>query len=202
LCTYSFPNQDAFRKHVEDIHKDDFTVAQIETVVATAARSDERPSEQEVCPLCHTQPAKTKRAFASHVGKHLQEISLASIPVSETADDDESIPSNESDRSESSSEAMGKRGSQNTLGAPADEEAVDSIPGSHRAEELETTENDFDLDDNRDFIAWRWKNASESALEELSDEGMFVYSLQSSSANDKAHFQIDKLLTKFMIASA
>jgi len=47
-------------------------------------------TEDEICPFCMTKPSRSQAGFASHVGKHQQEISLAALPRLDDYSDDES----------------------------------------------------------------------------------------------------------------
>lgn len=52
----------------------------------------------QVCPFCLITPARTRHMFFSHVGRHLQEVSLAALPPSLFLDDDgELMENSESD---------------------------------------------------------------------------------------------------------
>ena len=41
-----------------------------------------RPTLQGTCPFCHMNPGPAKARFISHVGRHMQDVSLSAIPMS------------------------------------------------------------------------------------------------------------------------
>jgi hypothetical protein len=49
-------------------------------VLAASIRFVPKNTLEEPCPFCLTAPAQTQRSFATHVGRHLQDISLAALP--------------------------------------------------------------------------------------------------------------------------
>lgn len=89
LCNEVSINQERFRAHLQNAHFQDVGFAQIEDVVSASKRICPRSAALEICPFCATAPAQTQKVFASHVGKHLQEISLAALPnLDEESDED------------------------------------------------------------------------------------------------------------------
>ena len=57
-----------------------FSGSKLQIAVATAHNRRDRPVEQEKCFLCNVSPAKSRRAFVKHVGKHMEEIALMALP--------------------------------------------------------------------------------------------------------------------------
>lgn len=84
LCKEMFDSQESFRVHVDSVHKEDFSVVQVEELITCSKRIVAREASQEICPFCLTKPAQTLGGFARHVGNHQQEISLAALPKLET----------------------------------------------------------------------------------------------------------------------
>jgi hypothetical protein len=62
----------------------------VEEVIAASKRRATRQGENELCPFCQIIPSQTQKGFASHVGKHLREISLAALPALNSCSDSES----------------------------------------------------------------------------------------------------------------
>ena len=55
-------------------------------------------TSQDTCPFCQTLPAGPRSQYVTHVGRHMQEISHAAIPISAMTDDDGNLElSNEDD---------------------------------------------------------------------------------------------------------
>jgi hypothetical protein len=66
-------------------------MSQVEEFMSVSKRLLPCKVEDEICPFCLTKPSQSQGGFASHVGKHQQEISLAALPTLEDFSDDESI---------------------------------------------------------------------------------------------------------------
>jgi uncharacterized C2H2 Zn-finger protein len=79
LCAETFQTQEQLRAHIDNTHKIDFMPSQIPEVIAASKRLEMRDGSDELCPFCPVAPFQTQKAFASHLGKHLQEISLAAL---------------------------------------------------------------------------------------------------------------------------
>jgi hypothetical protein len=90
LCREDFGMQEVFRAHIEDIHQNEFVPSQIEEFVGASKRFVSRDGRDEKCPFCLTISSQTRKSFAGHVGRHLQEISLAALPLLEDSPDDKS----------------------------------------------------------------------------------------------------------------
>jgi hypothetical protein len=90
LCAKNFSTALLLRVHIDNTHKKDFELSQIEEVIAGSERLAIRQGVSELCPFCQTVPSETQKGFASHVGRHLQEISLAALPALDSYSDGES----------------------------------------------------------------------------------------------------------------
>lgn len=88
LCAETFESDDLFQGHLHSLHFQDVAPFQIDEVMSASKRIIPRDGTAENCPFCLTIPATTQKAFASHVGKHLQEISLAALPNLDESDED------------------------------------------------------------------------------------------------------------------
>lgn len=106
-CKEVFSAQEIFRTHIEDMHMNDFATSQIEEFVSASKRFISRDGSAEECPFCLTVLSQTRRLFASHVGRHLQEISLAALPVHLTSSDDETDSESDEDREGKDGESAG-----------------------------------------------------------------------------------------------
>jgi uncharacterized C2H2 Zn-finger protein len=103
LCKDTFHTQEAFRRHIGnvDLHYfESFESSQIEEIIRSSKRLVTRDASTEQCPFCLTALARTQKAFASHVGKHQQEISLAALPNLEADWDDETNDDHSDHRNE------------------------------------------------------------------------------------------------------
>jgi hypothetical protein len=86
-----------------------------------------RDGDNEVCPFCLIVPAQTQRAFARHVGRHLQELSLAALPFlgsSPESDSDGGHDDNDEDEDEDDGASHGDRRSVEAAGSHDNNPAV------------------------------------------------------------------------------
>lgn len=100
-CLESFSDDLGLQTHILSSHQRDFSTSQVKDLVAASAESAPRPIQTECCPFCDVDPLLSLRTFASHVGKHLQQISLAAIPLPDNGSDSESLKTDDSDGSNS-----------------------------------------------------------------------------------------------------
>lgn len=111
MCKEIFGTQEIFRAHIGDFHTNELIPSQIEEFIGASKRFVSRDSRGENCPFCLTATSQTKRLFASHVGRHLQEISLAALPLlddfSDGEDDSESNDDDDGNDNESSGDEDG-----------------------------------------------------------------------------------------------
>jgi len=92
LCQERFDTQELFREHIDESHGNDIAMSQVEEYISASRRRMACKVEYEVCPFCLTAPSQTQDGFASHVGKHQQDISLAALlRLDDYSDDEESI---------------------------------------------------------------------------------------------------------------
>jgi hypothetical protein len=107
LCKEVYESTDTFRTHISTMHADTIAASQVEEVVSASKRPIPCEVRHEQCPFCLTSPSQTQKGFASHVGKHQQEISLAALPRFEEMSDDSDSDDNDIDDNESSSSTIG-----------------------------------------------------------------------------------------------
>lgn len=99
-----FHTQRAFRDHITTLNVHNirsFEPSQIEELVRSSKNLRPRDAEKEQCLFCLKVPSSTQKGFASHVGRHQQEMSLAALPRLELDDD-----SGEDDESKAHSEKI------------------------------------------------------------------------------------------------
>lgn len=97
MCTESFQAEDVFRSHLNAKHFHDVASTQVEEVMSACKRLLPCVVSTQFCPFCLTVSAQTQKGFASHVGKHQQEIALAALPNLEETDEDSSDDDDNSD---------------------------------------------------------------------------------------------------------
>jgi hypothetical protein len=111
LCKEVLGTQEVFRAHIENIHQSTFFSSQIEEFISASKRFVSRNGSDEKCPFCLTAPSQTQRSFASHVGRHLQEISLAALPLLDASSDDEDGSDSSGDNNDDDGNGSGDEGS-------------------------------------------------------------------------------------------
>ena len=89
LCKIDFGSLSDYQKHIPFEHRD-----LNDEIREWASRGShvlyiERSISEEQCPLCHHDHFENRKAFATHVGRYLEEIALVSLPASSEDDDDE-----------------------------------------------------------------------------------------------------------------
>ena len=114
LCSEKFLGQEQLRAHIDYIHKLEFLSPHIGEVITSSKILEMRHGDKEVCPFCQVEPAQTQRAFARHVGRHLQELSLAALPFlgsSSESDSDDGDDDNDEDEDVDDGASRGDYGS-------------------------------------------------------------------------------------------
>jgi hypothetical protein len=96
LCKETFGTQEVFRGHIIGAHENEIATSQVQEIMSTSKRLVPCTTATQICPFCLTAPSETQAGFASHVGKHQQEIALAALPMLADGSDDESMEDIES----------------------------------------------------------------------------------------------------------
>jgi hypothetical protein len=135
LCDDTFYTQDLFRNHIHLVHEEHSAASQKEEVVCAVRRVVARNASLETCPFCLTSSAQTQKGFASHVGRHQQEISLAALPNlemnSNRGDSDDDSDHNDDDDGSRANSSVGTDASNRTLQLrPSDDNANGPSAGS------------------------------------------------------------------------
>jgi len=105
LCKKTFETQEVLRGHMIAVHENEITTSQVEEVISTSKRLVPCTVATQLCPFCLTAPSETQAGFASHVGKHQQEIALAALTwLGDTSDDEQAENSESSDNDNVTSE--------------------------------------------------------------------------------------------------
>jgi hypothetical protein len=85
-CPRTFTNKEIFERHLRYEHLLVLNDTQLRTQLAALEMAEEQPLCEQICPLClqDRQFGKdswaSQRQFIEHVGRHLEEIALASLP--------------------------------------------------------------------------------------------------------------------------
>jgi hypothetical protein len=105
LCQEKFETQEIFRHHIGTMHENAISLSQIEEFLSSSRRLIPCKVESQMCPFCQTTTFHSHGGFASHVGKHQQEISLAALPRLADNSDDEGIDDGKGSDSDDSSDS-------------------------------------------------------------------------------------------------
>ena len=88
-CAARFSERDLFREHAYSNHGNVLMRNQLEALVNSAEKRV-GIAEDNKCPFCYELPGTQSRAFAMHVGRHMEEIALAVLPRDSEFVDDQS----------------------------------------------------------------------------------------------------------------
>lgn len=79
-CSADLASPDDLKAHLRSIHQIRFSDSQLAIAASTAKINQPLSVKDMKCPLCLGHAGDTRRAFQNHVGKHMEEIALASLP--------------------------------------------------------------------------------------------------------------------------
>ena len=100
LCSYECSQSTNLIDHLREGHIQCFSESQISTAMSTACTMKSKPTKEEKCLLCDTQPSTTRRAFIAHNGKHMEEVALMALPRENTDESgNTSVSSDDTNRS-------------------------------------------------------------------------------------------------------
>lgn len=101
-CSSVLSSPDDWRQHLEDKHDIIISQRRIQAALKAAEILSPCQIEDQRCPLCRKPLGQTKRAFATHLGRHMEEISLATLPRDADSDlEEESVRSHSTTSSRS-----------------------------------------------------------------------------------------------------
>lgn len=78
-CSLEVSNSENLLSHVEGKHGDLVSAEKIEVLISLSSRTDETKVE-EACSLCQKCEIKTMDRYKTHVGHHLEQLALFSVP--------------------------------------------------------------------------------------------------------------------------
>lgn len=82
-CGLEFDNQESFREHLKETHLGSATTDNdLNEIVKKCERRKPLPAGQTtICPLCRETISETRKSIRRHLGRHMEEISLAVVPT-------------------------------------------------------------------------------------------------------------------------
>ncbi len=86
-CAARFSEKASYREHAYSSHGNVLMRNQLEALV-NSAETRVGISEDNLCPFCSENPGTKSRAFAMHVGRHMEEVALAVLPRDSEFEDD------------------------------------------------------------------------------------------------------------------
>ena len=89
-CSEKLGSASDWQQHLQKTHQRIFTEPQLCLARNNAHETHPRHAESEECPLCRSIVGKPRRAFVKHIGRHMEEIALLTLPRSIGEDSDES----------------------------------------------------------------------------------------------------------------
>jgi hypothetical protein len=90
-CSQVFSNKNEFVDHISndhDHHSKDLNYTQLLATISAAKRSVLNPLSDQVCPLCQKTSWTLQRDFVTHLGRHLEDIALSSLPREDDSESD------------------------------------------------------------------------------------------------------------------
>jgi hypothetical protein len=110
LCAAVCHDEKSFLDHAVSVHDILFNSAGTKAaLLSTATVSVLAPVESLKCPLCSETGFSRHRQYATHLGKHLESISLASLPQDALSDEEDASSSSEAAMTEQSSTHLTRR---------------------------------------------------------------------------------------------
>ncbi|KAI9729829.1 MAG: hypothetical protein M1834_006577 [Cirrosporium novae-zelandiae] len=96
-CDAKLPSSTEWEDHLQQKHEAKFTFLQpnFQSATNAAKREPTKPASSLKCPLCLKNPGPTERAFKTHLGRHMEEIALATLPQEMNSDVEYSSDSSE-----------------------------------------------------------------------------------------------------------
>jgi hypothetical protein len=82
-------DENEFIEHLKDDHQNRASGSQLLAIISAARTSVPKAVSSQKCPLCFQDGWKSQRNFATHVGRHMEEIALGCLPK-DMEDEDES----------------------------------------------------------------------------------------------------------------
>ena len=110
FCAEVYNQPDNLERHLFSKHNYPMSTLQFHQIVKNAEVKTASPIENQMCPLCGVVPGKSRRNFATHVGRHMETIALAVLPTSaEDESDEDSIASTSDHRASINSQRESPR---------------------------------------------------------------------------------------------
>ncbi|KAF8253094.1 hypothetical protein K440DRAFT_657620 [Wilcoxina mikolae CBS 423.85] len=113
-CGQEFEDPKIFREHLQSAHLgDNITDSELTDIIKRCERRNPLPESQTtICPLCREEIPETKRSIRRHLGRHMEEISLAVVPpenyhvgLEESSEEEETSASEDEEEEVDPSEA-------------------------------------------------------------------------------------------------
>jgi hypothetical protein len=97
ICSTILSTQQSFVDHLTETHGMTLTGHRLTAAVLEAKEMALTPTfKDHECPLCSQSGWQTKKSYATHVGRHLEEISLACLPLDADGSSDDGFDENDS----------------------------------------------------------------------------------------------------------
>jgi hypothetical protein len=85
-CPLEYGTIEEWTEHLHSEHGTEFSGPLAKVALDAAERRVECPIKDQICPFCFNHPAITRREFVRHVGRHLEEVALAALPIEDAPD--------------------------------------------------------------------------------------------------------------------
>ena len=77
ICSQEFHQSIELTDHLKAYHSSALTMAQMIQVTRNSQHQRPHSVDDQICPFCNIVPGKSRRNYATHVGRHMETIALA-----------------------------------------------------------------------------------------------------------------------------
>jgi uncharacterized Zn-finger protein len=96
-CPHQCKTTTEWTEHLQVQHRSQPPPDLLQIALDTDEVRKELLIEDQVCPFCQTTPSTTRREFVKHVGRHMEDVALAALPMEDYFDNSEATSSTGSD---------------------------------------------------------------------------------------------------------
>lgn len=119
-CSINLNSHQEFKKHLFTSHGHDFSEAQLNLAATDIPIQRPSVSKEMVCPFCAGNAGSTRRAFERHVGRHMEQIALFSLPRKESNGSDMESYETQAEQTARSSTSDTSNGASSPNAKPSD----------------------------------------------------------------------------------
>ena len=88
-CSVETSTPQNLSKHLREDHHLTFSQRNLNSILSSLESVEEDTTRNDNCPLCQEYPGDSRRAFISHMSRHMEYIALASLPRNSDSESDQ-----------------------------------------------------------------------------------------------------------------